>query len=475
MMKKQFRINAVVVMAVAALVVSVVGCSDDDDSPLVPQATGLGTGAMLRAVHASPDAPAVDIYVEGVSTPVSTNLAYGGATGYLNLAPATYNIQLRAAGASASSPPAYETGNLAIALNDKITAVAMGLLNSGAASDKFRVVPYIENFAAPGAGKVAVRIIHGSADAPTVGLDVGDDGNAEVANFARFAETGDAGVALDAGTALQIGILAGSQRVTAFTTPALPDGGELFVIATGLLAKLPRETDGFTLLAIAPTGPLGFIKQNPVVFALHGSPDAPAVDIDAGTTEIIDNLSFGELSAAVQVPPGSYTLNFRAHDDAAIAATAMTPALVAGERYLAIASGFLSKTPSFTLLPYGDGFGLGDSAARVRVVHASPDAPAVDVGTVAGNVVSPVADFTNLAFAGASSAAGTSLPVGALSIGIATTGSTAPVATFTVNTASGLRAYAVAAGSLGGSGASFRLVIVNTSAFPWSAAEIQPN
>jgi hypothetical protein len=233
--------------------------------------------------------------------------------------------------------------------------------------------------------------------------------------------------------------------------------------------------DGFSLLAIAPTGSLGFIKQNPAVFALHASPDAPAVDIFAGSAELVDNLSFGELSAAIQVPPGSYTLDFRAHDNGGIAASATTPALQAGERYLAIASGFLSKTPSFTLLPYGDAFDLNDSQARVRVIHASPDAPAVDVGTVANNVVTAVPDFTNLAFTAASTSAGTSLPAAALPIGIAAAGTPTPVATFTVTTASGLRAYAVAVGSLGGTGESFRLVIVNTTAFPWTAAEVAPN
>ena len=465
--------NTTIAVALAVTMAFTAGCSDDDDAVVAPPTTDektaavtnlaygvtsgyaiLDNGAMLRAVHASPDAPAVDVYVEGS----------GGS----------YTVELRAAGADAGSAPAYSV-DVNIPDNAKITAIAAGLLSSSSDADKLRILPFAENFSDPGSGNAAVRIVHASADAPTVGLDVGDDGSIEVPNFARFAETGEAGVPLPAGSALQIAVYAGSDRVTAFTTPQLPDGAELFVIATGLLSELPRDTDGFSLLAVGPTGSIGFVQQNPVVFALHGSPDAPNVDIYAGTARLVEDLGFGELSGAIQVPPGSYDLDFKATGQSATAATLTTPALSAGERYLAIASGFLSDQPAFRLLPYGDGFAEAGAQARVRVVHASPDAPAVDVGTVSGNTVTPVGDFTNLSFEEASTAAGTSLPVGDLPIGLAATGTTSPVVTFTVPTSAGLKAFAVAAGSLTGIGESFRLVIVDATNFPWQSVEVSPD
>jgi hypothetical protein len=464
-------------MLAVLLAAFTVGCSDDDDSPMNVPAGNMGDGAMVRVIHASPDAPPVDIYAEGVAAPLVTNVAYGTTTAYLDIAPGTYNIQLRAAGSDPTSNPAYETGDLVIPKDVEITAVALGLL-AGSGDQAFRVIPYVEGFTAPGAGNAAVRIIHGSADAPTVALDVGNDGVPEVTDFDRFEDTGAAGVPLPANTELQIAIWAGNplERVTVFTTPQLPEGMELFVIATGLLSKLPREMDGFSLLAAGPGGSIGFIKQNPVVFALHGSPDAPAVDIFAGNTELVDNLSFGELSNAIQVPPGSYDLDFRVYDNGAVAATKTTPALAAGERYLAVASGFVGGgTPVFDLLPYDESFATSDADARVRVIHASPDAPRVDVGTVAGDVLTPVPAFTDLGFKDASSGGGQSLPVANLLIGVAVTQTTTPAATFNISTAPGLRAYAVAAGSLGGTGESFRLIVVDTSMFPWTAAQVQPN
>jgi uncharacterized protein DUF4397 len=454
-----------------------IGCSDDDDNPMTPDT--MSGEAMLRVVHASPDAPPVDVYAEGVAEALITNLAYGETSAYLDLDAGTYNVQLRAAGADAASAPAFETGPLAIADMAKITAVAAGLLSSTDDDDKFRVIPLVENFEAPGAGMTAVRIVHASADAPSVSLDVGDDADPEINGFERFADTGAAGVALPANTELQIAVWAGNplSRVTAFTTPALPADADIFVIATGLLGSLPRENDGFNLLAVGPNGTIGFIPQNPVVFALHGSPDAPPVDIYAGDAELVNNLSFAEISAAVQVPPGSYELSFRANGSMDEAAKASTPELMAGERYLAIASGYLNSMGemAFTLLPFADGFDLDTMSPLVRVIHASADAPPVDVGTVSGGIVTAVGDFTDLSYKQGSLTSGTQLPVGTLPIGIAATGTTAPVASFSVGTADGLRGYAVAAGSFTGSGEAFRLIVVDTAVFPWTAAQIMPN
>ena len=437
-----------------------------------------GVGAQLRVVHASPDAPAVVVYVEGVPIPVAEDLSYGEVTGYADLYPGDYVVELRAAGADPESAPAFSTGTLTISDDAVITAVAAGLFGSMDADDMFRVLPLVEDFDDPGAGNAAVRIVHAGADAPTVALDVGDDAVVDVADFARFADTGAAGVALPAGSALQVAIWAGEtlSRVTGFTTPALPDGGELFVIATGLLSELPRDEQGFGLLAVGPDGLIGFVRQNPVVFALHGSPDAPAVDVYAGGAMLIENLDFGMISDPVQVPPGAYTLDFKANGTAVTAASATTPALAAGERYLAVASGFLGQG-TFTLLPFGEAFAGGDSDALVRAIHASPDAPTVDIGIVDGGSFTAVPDFTGLAFGEASSAAGTVVPAVSATLGVAGTGTTTTVAEFDLAFTAGLRAFAVAAGALtpeaGEDG--FGLVVVDATSFPWSAVVVTPN
>jgi hypothetical protein len=459
-----------------ALSTAFTGCSDDDDNPMNPP---LGEGAELRVVHASPDAGNVDIYAEGVAAPLLSNVPYTATSAYLELAPGEYNLQLRPAGASASSAPVFETGPVTVPDGAKITAIAAGLAGSSNADDRLRVLLMAESFAAPGAGNAIVRVVHASADAPTVAVDVGNDGTPEIATLARFADTGAAGVALPAGSPLAIGIWAGSPlaRVTAFTTPALPGGGEIFVIATGLVGELPRDADGFGLLAVGPTGTIGLIRQNPSVFVLHASPDAPAVNLNlAGTaTKLVENLAFGALSAPLQVAPGTVSLDVLVSAGGALVATYTTPALQAGERYLAIASGYAANpVRAFTVLPLQDEFAPA-AGARVRVMHASPDAPGVDVGTVAGGTLTPVAGLTGLTFGNASAGAGLELAAGPLTIGVAAAGTTTPVASFDLSLAAGQRAFAVAGGSLAEGGASFRLLLVDVTAYPWQTVAVLPN
>jgi hypothetical protein len=469
--------KTLLLLTVSVFALGLAGCDDDDDNnPTTLPTGGLGEGAMLRVVHASPGAPAVDIYAEGVAQPLVTDVEYLETTPYLDLAPGDYNIQLRAAGAPATSAPAFETGNLTIPMDAVITAVAAGKLGSMDADDMFRVIPLVEGFESS-ATQARVRVLHAGADAPAVDIDVFNDETVDVpaAAFGRFVDTGAAGVALPSGQALAIGIWAGGSRVTQFTTPMLGND-EYFLIATGLLAEKADAELGFGLLAVGPDGTIGLVRQDPVVYVLHASPDAPPVDVFVGGSdaELVDNLSFGNISPPVQVPPAAYTLDVREWDNGGTAATVTTPALVAGERYLAVASGFVGDTPSFALLPYGEDFGA-PGTSLVRVVHASPDAPPVDVGAWDGTTFTAVGPFSGLAFGDASSGAGTELGTGALTVGVAQAGLTTPVATFDLNLTSGLAAYAVASGSLTEKGQSFRLLVVDTTASPWQVATVLPN
>lgn len=449
----------------------------------VTQNVPVAGSAMVRAVHASPDAPAVDIYLEGKIFPSASNVRYGAATAYLTIPAGSRNIQLRAYPSAVTDPIVYETGPVDVIADQKITAVAAGFLGSTDPSERLRILPLVENFGP--SQSALVRIVHASPDAPTVDLDVGDDGSAEVTSLARFADTGQAGIALPAGQALQVGVLvAGGPRVTAFTTPALPDGEEIFVIATGSLTQPAEDEGGFVLLPVTSTGSLPFLKQNPVFYALHGGPDAPAIDIYDRTNAsipVVENLGFGELSAPVQVPPGSYAFDLHATGQG-------TPIygfdvdLRGGGTYLAIAAGEMdSNDPggAFRVLPFQHSGVAAIESPLIRAIHASGDAPLVDIGTVdigTGDMDSII--FPNMAFSESSEPfQGTEVPVGNLSIGVAPQGEDTPVATFNVTISPGQQVFAIAAGALVPDPGveAFRLLIVVASEQPWSATEVMPD
>jgi hypothetical protein len=472
---------------------SVVGCDEDATNPGPlggDGAGGEGGGpiepeagmAMVRVVHSSSDAPAVDIWANGA--PLVENIQFGDASEWINVPPGSYDLEIKAAGSSVSEPAVYTVNGLVLVEGEKVSAIAAGLLTSTADSSKFRVLPVREEFAPAGSGNAILRVIHASPDAPTVGIDLHNDdpSSPELSNIDRFGTTAEAGFPLTAGEALQIGIAAGGSTVTAFTTPELPEGAEILVIATGLVGEKADEADGFSLLAIGPTGALGFVKQNPFVYALHASPNAPAVDLYAGDAKLAGGLSFGNLAGPVQVPPSDYKIDFRAagaDPTSAPAASAQTGAIAAGGTYLSIATGFLGGTgaESFRLVSLQEQFADGSpDSALGRVVHGSPDAPKVDLGVLnVEGVVSPVL-IPDLTFGDATGPEGLDLGIGTLPLGVTPADANSTVvASFHVTTAPGLRAFAIASGALSAEkGESFRLLVVDTATSPWSVATIHP-
>ena len=473
---------------------SVVGCDEADPSGPEPVggegAGGEGGGpiepeagmAMVRVVHGSSDAPAVDIWANGAV--LVENLKFGDASEWINVPPGSYDLEIKAAGASISDPAAYVVNGLMLEEGEKLSAVAAGLLNSTADSSKLRVLPVREEFAPAGSGNAILRVVHASPDAPTVGIDLHNDdpSSPELTNLDRFATTAEEGFPLTAGENLQIGIAAGGKTVTAFTTPELPAGAEILVVATGLVSEKADEPDGFALLAIGPTGSLGFVKQNPFVYALHASPNAPSVDLYAGEAKLAAGLGFGNLAGPVQVPPADYTIDFRAAGSdptSAPAASAQTGAIEAGGTYLSIATGFLGGTgqEAFRLVSLQEQFADGSpDSALGRVVHGSPDAPKVDLGVLnVEGVVSPVL-IPDLSFGDATGADGLDLGVGTLPLGVTPADANSTVvASFHITTTPGMRAFAIASGALAAEkGQSFRLLVVDTATSPWSVATIHP-
>ena len=455
---------------------------DDDDSTSTGEPV---IDPQIRVVHASPGAPAVDVYVEGMDDPVITNLAYTETSDYLEVPAGDYNFQVRAAGADPADPPVYETGDITLPEEAVVTAVAAGLIGGGE-EDEFRVIPLIENFEDPGEGNAAVRILHAGSDAPTVGIDVGNDDPAapELDGVDRFAESGEAGVALPAGAALQVGIAAGGETVTAFTTPELPEGANLFVIATGLLGNLAREDNGFGLLAVGPDGTIGLIRQNPVVYALHGSWNAGTVDICSGTTELFGDVAY-DAFASIRVPPGDYPLSVyagSAEDCSGPRPVYTTPedvSLAAGEQYLAIAAGAVGGDPAFQFIVAQEQFTLDSDDGVVRAIHAAgtPGVAAVEVGLI--NMDDEIADEASVVIDGfvfGDESAELPLPEGSYPLGIGAdvmgmaNYPNATVLQATLDVTADTRAWAIASGLLGAMqpGNAITINLIDTTTSPWT-------
>ncbi len=117
--------------------------------------------ARVRVVHASPDAPAVDVWVNGAVA--FSNAPFKGITNYASLDPASYQVQVTPTGAST---PVVIDATLDLAADTDYTVVAVGQLAN------IEPLVLVDNNGTPAAGKAHVRFVHASPDAPAVDIAV---------------------------------------------------------------------------------------------------------------------------------------------------------------------------------------------------------------------------------------------------------------------------------------------------------------
>jgi len=113
---------------------------------------------------------------------------------------------------------------------------------------------------------------------------------------------------------------------------------------------------------------------------VHASPDAPAVDIYVNGAMVLENLPFREYSEYLPLPAGSYSVDIRVTNTNTTVRT--LPITVAADKdYSAIAVGYATgKAPGFDVLWLEDDNTLpANNGVKIRVVHAAPGAPTVDV------------------------------------------------------------------------------------------------
>jgi hypothetical protein len=186
--------------------------------------------ARIRVAHASPDAPAVDVWVNGAVA--FSSAPFTGITDYASLAPGSYQIQVTPAGVA---DPVVIDAVLDLAADTDYTVVAVGELAS------IEPLVLIDNNSAPAAGKAHVRFVHASPDAPAVDIAVAGGGPILFANV-TFKGTGDY-LPVDAGTYDLEVRLAGTNTV-ALSVPgvSLSDGTVYTIFAMGLAGGEPTLT-----------------------------------------------------------------------------------------------------------------------------------------------------------------------------------------------------------------------------------------
>ena len=145
--------------------------------------------AHVRVLHGSPDAPSVDVYVDGTKVDALSGLEFGDLTEYVALPGGTYAVKVCATADATVCP--IDVPALAVSDDTKYTIAATNALASIAAQ-------VIAHDPAPTAGKTQVRVVHFSADTPAVDVLTQDGSATVVDNVAYPNATGY--LTLDAGS-----------------------------------------------------------------------------------------------------------------------------------------------------------------------------------------------------------------------------------------------------------------------------------
>jgi hypothetical protein len=324
--------------------------------------------AKVRAVHAVPDLAGspVDVYVGGKK---AVTFDFFTATDYLTLTEGTYEVKVVPQGGNPDTQAAI-TASVTVAGDKEYSIVARGTGGS------FGATVLEDNNARPTAGKARVRVAHFSPDAPAVDIFLNGQ-RSPVQGLAFPTATGY--LEVDPGT-YEVGVApAGGQPI--YTTSLTIEAGKVYTAwANGLLAGT-----GAKAFKVTPTVDADY--PTALVRLLHAVPDAPAVDVFVGGTLAAGGVRFGDLSGYLPLYAGEYPVEIRPAGGSAVAISG-TLRVTGGKAYTAAAVGRLAGSPAASIAVFEDDQTKPAAGrSRLRVVHLSPDAPAVDVKSGADTLI----------------------------------------------------------------------------------------
>ncbi|WP_051258622.1 DUF4397 domain-containing protein [Chitinibacter tainanensis] len=203
----------------------------------------LDVNAKLRVVHASPDAPAVDVLANGSA--ILSNVPFFTASSYLTVPAVNYTVALNLAGTSTQAL----TGSLQLAKASNVTVFAVGL---AAGSPALQYLVAKDDASLPPAGQAKVRVVHASPNAPAVDVYAND---ALVLSNVAFPAVADYLKVPSGSYVFKLRAAgAAASSAPAFTSGAVTvDAGKIYtVVARGLLPNSTgNSSKDFTLSVLA--------------------------------------------------------------------------------------------------------------------------------------------------------------------------------------------------------------------------------
>jgi hypothetical protein len=349
---------------IACSVLTLAAC-DSDNGPR-------DKGFFLQVLHASADAPPVNVFVDGAE--VLSGVDYRQASGFISLDEGTYEVRVEGilpGGNATVIGPAnltFERGNIytvaAVGNVANIEPVIIDQPDEDVAAGSARLFVL---HGVPGPLPVDVYVTAPGADlsatAPTGTFDFKDTlGPVEVA-------AGDYQVRVT---------LAGNPNALAY------DSGTITLNASSdlRLAAVPNTSAGPAAVTLVGLASNGFVElldvRTPTALRVgHLSPDTGFVDVVVNGGDYLTDVPFPAVTGLAALPADTYNVAVQAAGNPSV--TPIGPvdlALEAGTFYSVLAVDFFSNIQPLVLTD--DPRPIATSA-KVRIVHAAPSAPDVDI------------------------------------------------------------------------------------------------
>ncbi|OPZ85349.1 MAG: hypothetical protein BWY74_03941 [Firmicutes bacterium ADurb.Bin419] len=180
----------------------------------------------IRLMHASPNAPAVDVYANG--SPIARNLGYRQFTEYFAIPGGNYNIVVY---------PSGQTTNPVLSTNINIPGGSIFTVSATGLSPNITLLPIEEPRMNIPSGKLMLRFVHLSPNAPNVDLVM----QSGVVAFSNVAYQGITQyIPVDPGTyTFNLNVAGTGQRVLYVPNIRLEAGRFYTVYAIGIAAGTP--------------------------------------------------------------------------------------------------------------------------------------------------------------------------------------------------------------------------------------------
>lgn len=335
------------------------------------------TTARVRVIHASPDAPNVDVLIDDVKK--LGNVPFFTISDYLAVAPGNHNIKVQVA--NTATIVINVTTNFAA--DTSYTVAAIGEVATGSANPLQGTI-ITDTYNPPLTGFGQVRAFHFAPGVPPVQIRV-KGGPALVPNLA-FPNVTVPPLVVASGTyTLEVALAAGGTAAPAILTlPGVkiePDKYyDFYAVGKGTTVRVEvRVTENTAKVRV-----------------IHAAPDAPNVDVYSGDTKVLANVPFFTISDYLTVPAASTRFRVVPTGGALSSAVIDTTLTLKIGRFYTISAVGLLTTPISAVVSEDDMSAPAPGTSRVRVYHFSPNTPAVGVRIKGGATLIPSISFKQI-------------------------------------------------------------------------------